>query len=564
MQRSRFFKVGVVLGILGSSALGSWAAEYAGSVYVESMAALQKQSYEAAQGFAIPELGMVPMMMSMTVPGAAQLKQDAPIGVHVFIRGTEAPPVVVGEVTPALSPEALLQALTMRMGLPLPEPVDGRYVTSEGVAQVMEDRVLLAQSEGDLDAALVAMAEVPPAMPDIDGLLRLVIKPSSLTELMMQAKGMMASELDAMPEDDRAMMLAMLDFYMAAYAQIETYEQGVGIQPEGLVVRSRVMAVPGSTVEQILRSVEPVSEAWGAELDRDIIFGMAAGAYEVPASTMELVMSFYMNLYRQSGVLELIDAEKLEQMLAMGFATLGDPLFTVGQYDEASKQFQFYGGVRADDARGLLAQAMDMMPTYKELMKQSGIHLTGPVKRDVAGQPVYRWSADVDKDGLKATVARAGNTDVAADDVVDEAVKAMERVLAYMGTDYDYAATESGLVFGSGGDAVIVQALSLLDQDKAEAPIVGVEQLKAVVQPTAPLSSLGRFNWAKVLDIARSIAVEFDAPVDQIPAFSGTQGLWFAGWVDDGSYEQALLLPADDIRAISQTLRGMVESGTPE
>ena len=100
-----------VLPVLVFTALRAGAVERLCSVYLESPAALQQQVQLAAQVFESQELGMMPMMITMMLPGGNQVSMSDPVALHVFDIGSGRTASLV-ELTPATTAEMFLKSLT--------------------------------------------------------------------------------------------------------------------------------------------------------------------------------------------------------------------------------------------------------------------------------------------------------------------------------------------------------------------------------------------------------------------------------------------------------------------
>ena len=121
------------------------------SVYVESYAALQSQLFKGAEVFESPQLGALPMMLTMSLPGAAQINPQMPVALHLFDTGGGKAGFVM-EVSPAGTPEAYLQSVLGRAPAADPAPADGIHRFDGGAARVSGGRVQMSPSAADLTA----------------------------------------------------------------------------------------------------------------------------------------------------------------------------------------------------------------------------------------------------------------------------------------------------------------------------------------------------------------------------------------------------------------------------
>ena len=90
------------------------------SVYVDSMAELQKGVALAIEAYQMPILGLLPMTISGALPGGALLDSGKPLALHLLDVGKERIDAVA-ELTPAGALDEFLKALAAE-GAALPEP----------------------------------------------------------------------------------------------------------------------------------------------------------------------------------------------------------------------------------------------------------------------------------------------------------------------------------------------------------------------------------------------------------------------------------------------------------
>ncbi len=518
------------------------------SLYVESFAAFQRQLFQAAELFEAPELGMAPMMLSMSIPGVAEIDREQPIGLHMYAQEGADEPALVLEVSAASSVEALLVALLAARGeQTLPEAVDGRYVTANVVAQADGKRVLLANSEADLELAL--QDTLPSSLPAVPGVIRLTTMPAKLGGLLDQAQAVMQATTAQTPQQ-QAFMSELLTLYRLGLEQIATYEQGLGISAKGLEIRSRVLPVAGRATESIIASLQPVPEEWISEVAGDALFGVVAGAYHVPEDVLQRVLDRYLSMFSHVGAEMSMDMDLMRNLMEPSLATVGTPSFFFANVKEDLSRLWYFGGAAYSGAPALLSSMLEWHASeaYVEHMKQSGMVVSAPETRTVADTTVYRWNVDVDEEQFQQKIEKAGGAAGTLD------IETMQKILSFFMSGYDYAATDQGLAFAAGGEAApIGRALDLLAGRQKVAASKGAALMAMLEPPVAPYG-IGRFDLFGLMSLSGKLGNQ--API-ALPE-SG-EGILFAGWQIDGVVEQVLLVPAADIKALSKAIRAATQ-----
>ncbi len=521
--------VALSVGLLGQVAV---AGTRLASVYVESISALQTQLLQAAQVFEAPELGSAPMIMSMMIPGFAQIDKNAPVGIHVYAGGEDKVGVVIS-LTPSVAPEVFLGGLLAMQGATLPDAVDGRYVTPKGVAQMQGEQLLIGRKVQDLDLAL--QTGIPAVLPVVPGLIRLDVAPATLVEILGELE---ALALETMPADaeQREMLQKGMGFYRRGLAQVASFQQGIGITEQGLVCRSRMLPQPGRALEAIVQSLQPVDATWVAQLEEDRLFGAVAGAYSIREDILRSVLDMYLSWMQTVPEEFAMDPALVRAMFEPSMATVGAPTFWFANMGDAGS-FAMLGGVRVPDAENLLQQmiALSTGETYQKQMAASGMKVSDPVARVVNDQTVYRWSVELDEEAFLKQLREAGAPDADQADLAP-----LKQVLDMFLSGYDYAATSEGLAFGIGAEAGIAQAMQLLGGGKSTSRTL----LERIGAPVAPYM-VARFDliaWMQVLE-------QFEAAPVPVVAGPG-EGVLFAGWRVGAAVEQMMLIPAADIRAL--------------
>lgn len=533
--------VAVMVGISAQFAFGGGRVM---SVYLESIAAMQGQLFQAAQVFDAPELGTAPMMMSMMIPGYALVDRDASIGVHIYA-GDAGEYGFVLELTPLGSAEALLETLLASQGISLPEPVDGRYVTDQGVAQVYDTRLLIGKDVSVLDIALAA--GIPAGMPGVPGMIRMQVAPQQLAALFDHLDQMMKQALAEEPEHAE-MMQQVMGMYRTLFAQMASYELGIGVREHGLEVRSRVIPVPDRALARIMQSLQGVKPAWVESLAQDNILGVVTGAYEMPEDMLRGLVALYVTWMQSLPGDFSLEPDLVQAMFEPTIETAGAPSFMQASMTDGGA-FRFSSGMLVDNAAGVLAQMMEVMGSdaYRCSMEMSGITMSQePVTRMVDDVAVHRWNMEVNEEVFLRKMEEASGAEVGPDQLA-LAKKIMEPFLS----GYDYAATAHGVVFGITDDVGISRAIALLGADAAADAAASRTLLDRVDAPVVPYA-VARIDVLALYRLVRAFGVE------ALPAIARQgEGIVFAAWRQGPGVEQVIQIPASDIQAIRQALNSM-------
>jgi len=526
------------------------------SVYVESPAASPQQVQEASLVFESPELGMVPMMMTMMVPGVSQVEVSDPVSLHVFdIGGGKTAGVL--ELTPATTAEMFLKSLTAASGKPLPPAVDGRYSFDNGVAQVRGTRLLLARTAAELDACTGGAVPALPPMPALPGVIRVSIAPSAVVPMLEAAKSQVVAVMAAGGPDAaqaQVVMEMMFGIYTRTLAQLNTVNIGIGVQPEALMMRSQLVPVSGSTVAGILESMQPVDPAHIGFVEEGTLFSMASGQYSLPDQVKRQVVSLYVRMIEATPSFAGTDTDELAFALRESFESLGASMAWSFAMTPEGKSFLMKGVMGITPAVSYLEKmvALAGMPGMKALMGQSGVGMSTPEKRMYKEYPVYHWTMTFDEAAIRKQMGVSG-TD-------DQAFASVEKMMQLLGSGYDYAATPKGITFGLGSPAMVEQASDQLMV--ADTKAVEVERIRALLLPAAAPVVIGRFGLLDAVRTAMRLGADITA--EPMPAAVATlpagEGIVFADWLNGSEVNTALLVPAADIKALTAMGKAMQQA----
>ncbi|HAS83723.1 MAG TPA: hypothetical protein DCS43_13890 [Verrucomicrobia bacterium] len=546
-----------VVSLLAVSVLPSVAAERVCSVYLESISALQMQVQKASEVFASPELGMFPMMMTMMVPGASQVNATEPVSLHLFDLGEGKVGAVV-ELTPATTPEMFLKSLIAASGKPLDPSVDGRFVFDGGLAQARGPRLLLAKDAESLDLCVSGAVPALPPMPALEGAIRVALAPSAMVPMLRASQSkvdaMMATCGGAEAQQAREMMTTMFGLYMRTMGQINALSMSVAVQSEGLMIRSHLVPVSGSTVEGIIASMQPIPAAYQSFVDADSMLSFASGSFVVSDQLKRQMGRIYAQFMKASPIMADVDITAFVAEMQYSIDALGGAMGISGGFTVDERRIQMQMAMGMPEAASYLRKMLALMqePSYQSMMAKSGMKVSEPTTRDYKGVPVYAFDLSVDESALSTMIAGQGG---APDEASIASIKA---VMEMFTKGYEYAATPQSVVFGMGGPAVVekvIDRMTLVDAEVAPE----AARIQALLAPSARPVSIGRFA---LLDAVRMVAemspeagsVALSTAVALLPK---GEGIVSADWREGSEIRSALLIPATDIKAISTLAKSM-------
>jgi hypothetical protein len=547
---------GLFLVLVMAVALPAGAVERICSVYLESPSALQQQIQQAALVFESPEMGVAPMMMTMMVPGGSQVKMTEPVSLHVFDVGGGKTAGVL-ELTPATTAEMFLKSLTAASGKPLDPAVNGRYTFENGVAQERGGRLLLARTAAELDACTGGAVPALPPMPAVPGVIRVAMAPSAVVPMLDAAKAQMVRVMATGGEDSaqaKAGMKMMFDLYTRTLAQINTVNVGIGVQTEGLMIRSQLVPVSGSTLSGILATMQPVDPEHVGFVEAGTLFSMASGPYTLSDQLKRQIVSLYIRMIETTAPFADVDTTDLAFAMRESIESMGAAMAWSLAMRPNDKALQMKGVVGITPSVPYLEKMVDManLPGMKAMMEQSGVRTSTPEKRMYKDYPVYNWAMTINEAAMLKQMGAAGQD--------KKAMAGINAMMALFGSGYAYAATPKGIAVGLGSPAMVEQASDQLMSTGAKATEAG--RIRALLAPATDPVVIGRFGLLDAVRAAMRIGADVTGePMPAaIAALPAGEGIVFADWLQGSDVNTAMLIPAADIKALTAMVKTMKQS----
>ncbi len=533
------------------------------SVYVESYSALQKQLFLGAEVFQSPQLGAMPMMLTMSLPGAAQINPDQPVALHVFDIGGGKTGFVM-EVTPVGTPEAYLQAIIGNEAK-LAAPVDGVFAFEGGAARVAGNRVQLSTKAADLDACVGKNGAGLPPLPAIPGTIRIAAAPAALKPLIDNLKKTFAAlSQSGIPnaEQTQRSMETVFDFYGMLLGQMESLQLGIVIQPEGLAIHTWMAPSKGSEIASLVASVKPVAPEHLAFLEKDALFGFAAGSYVLPESMRKQFVDMYTRLVSLSPGLSSVQPADLAAIMDQSMRVLGAPLAFTANLSTNALLVQGVMGVA--DADAYLSQQLAMMrtPAFQAMMQQSGMKFSEPVVRTYKTAKIHTFNTSFDEESFKKVLrAQLGaDADPATVEAAMEAGMGPMRMVMKLFAGYEYASTGKTLAFGMGVPAMIERAIDRAGMPAQPSAEAGRIQ-KLLTPPAAPCA-VGRFSLSGFLGMM--LTMTDTLPAEAAATLPAGEGAVFAEWIVDGHAQSTLLVPPSEITSIKAMVQAITQTKQDE
>jgi hypothetical protein len=562
-MKTRFSR-SLVFGLIGlATVMNSVAATRICSVYLESYAVLQKQLFLGAELFQAPQLGSVPMMISMGLPGAAQMNNDKPIAVHVLDIGSGSPGFIL-EVTPVGTAEAYLQALAGAKAA-LPAPANGLYLLADGTAaRIVGTRLLLAPKAKDPAACLGGDMSALPAMPAVPGAIRVSVAPAALSPMLDTLRQMMAAMPATVPNADQSkrMVESMIDFYAMLLGQVDAMHMGISMQPAGLLIRSRLVPKAGTDIAAMVNSVKPASADQLAFIEKDSLFSYASGSATFPPALKQQFIDLYLKMAALAPGAEGLKTGDLTAAMNQSMEAVGVPLAFTGMPPAKGQPLQMQGMMCVSDPAAYLSGQLAMLK-MPAIQKLSSMTFEEPVKRAYQGLTVLTCKYLLDENTLAKSMRAAlpSNTPPAqAEAALQASTNAMHTVMQLFGNSYEYAATPKAVVFGMGAPAMIEQAIGRVQAPAASSP--EALRIRNLLAAEAAPHALGRLSLIGLVDMILSAVPGLNpAPQPDAAAQPVGEGIIFADWTANGEIHSALLMPPSEIKAVKAQMTDLTARG---
>lgn len=522
------------------------------SVYIESYAALQKQLFQGAEVFEAPQLGALPMMLTMALPGAAHINTQMPVALHLFDTGAGEAGLVM-EVSPAGTPDAYLQAILGRAPASDPAPANGIHVFDGGAARISGKMVQISPSATDLAACADAAGDALPAMPDIPGTIRIVVFPSALKPWLENVKKpLTALSQSGAPNaaQTQQAVTALFDFYEGLIEQMTWLQIGIAIREDGLAFHTRMAPTAGSDLATLVASVKPVTPVNLAFLAHEDLLAFASGSYALPEEMRNQIIGLYTQMVSQAQSGDAaISPTDLAALIAPSLRLLGAPMALSANLTTHAILAQ--GLIGIDNAATYLNEQSALLktPAYLSMAAQSGMSMSESETRTYKTTNIRRYLTRFDEETFKKSVRTRLSEDAASDDVasaIEEGMAPIRMVHRFLDGGYEYAAVDGALAFGMGAPAMVEQVIDRLSAPPQ--PAAEAERIRKMLTPSVAPCAIGRFSLS---GFAR-IVLNLTSPLSPEAAAALPKGdaILFAKWIKDSEARSLTLIPAAEIKAL--------------
>ena len=565
-MKSRFARTLLAALLTVALALAGEAATRLGSVYFESLDALQRQCALGAKLYEAPALETLPAMLPGKIPGGAGIDKGQPLALHFVDTGADTPGFVL-EVVAAATPEAYLQSLVGE-GVPLPAPAGGFYKLGDGTtAHISGKRLFLAPGMSAGGEGLVkSVVDAKTALPALPGAIRVTLVPSALIPKIEE----LGRSLDNLPatmpgaDEQRAMMRAMLDFYKRILGQLDALHLGVAVQEEGLFIRTRIVPRAGTEIAAMVASMQPAQDAQLAFLDKSALLACASGRTVVPDPLKQEFIRIYTEMLAVSPAAKGMPASERATLMTQSLRTLGLPMAFACGLSPDGRALRVQSMMQMTNAAAYLDEHFAMLrkPVIRQL---SGMTFSEPVVRTYQGARIFTCRSAMDEKSIEALMQSAapGAAPGQLDTSLKQAMAFLRPVMQLFSNDLAYAATSDALVFGMGSPATVEQALATL-RGKATPEAA---RIRAVLAASAAPCSLGRLSLAGVL---RGILLNLPAgdggqgdlmaaaAMAAVAATPEGEGIVFAGWRANQELLSALHVPPSEVKALKAQIPALI------
>ena len=542
------------------------AATRLGSVYFESLDALQRQCALGAKLYEAPALETLPAMLPGKIPGGAGIDKSQPLALHFVDTGADAPGFVL-ELTAAATPEAYLQSLVGE-GVPLPAPAGGFYKLGDGTtAHIAGKRLFLAPGMSAGGEGLVkCVVDAKTALPALPGAIRVTLVPSALIPKIEQ----LGRSLDNLPatmpgaDEQRAMMRAMLDFYKRILGQLDALHLGVAVQDAGLFIRTRIVPRSGTEMAAMIASMQPAQDAQLAFLDKSALLACASGRTVVPDSLKQDFIRLYTDMLAVSPAAKGMPAGERAALMTHSLETMGLPMAFACGLSDNGRALWAQGMMQMTNAAAFVDKQLSLM-RKPEIQKLSGMAFTEPVVRTHQGARIFTCRGAVDAKSLETLMQEAapGAAPGPMDASMQAAMGFIRPVMQLFSNDLAYAVTPGAMAFGMGSPDVVEQALARLRGTATPE----AARIRAVLAASAAPCSLGRLSLAGVL---RGILLNLPAgdggqgdimaaaAMAAVAATPEGEGIVFAGWRANQELLSALHVPPSEVKALKAQIPALI------
>lgn len=528
------------------------------SVYVQSFTAFQQQLAVGMTAFGSPQLGVLPMMLKTSVPGAAQMDETQPLALHVFTTGTGKSGRVL-ELTPSSTPESCLQLL-VGQGAQVPAPSNGVYRLKKGMAaKIVGKRLRIALKSDDSAACLALPDSAFPAMPDVPGAVRVSVVPSALRPLLNQfrqtasAHPVQGAGAEA-AERGRRTLDSVCAFYGTLLGQIDALALGLEIRESGLFLNSRLTPAAGTDIASLIASAKPASAKELAFMDAGSLFSFATGGSTVPSALKQQLVSLYVDLTVSAPNFKGVETNELAAVIGHSMRMFGAPMAFTGSLSTNGTALLSQGMISVPDPAVYVTDlfALMKMPAYQRMMGQSGMTVSNIATRTYKGMTVYAFKSAFDEAALVRQMG-GGATNVSSNATQTAALRT---VMSLFGNGYECAAMPSDVAFGMGSPAMVEHAVDRIRS--APGASASAQGLQAALGLSAAPHTLGRFSLSGLFRLSRPVAPGVPVAV-KTPPESEDSCVMFGSWVAGGEAHSVLLVPPSEIKAVTaqaQALKG--------
>jgi len=259
----------------------------------------------------------------------------------------------------------------------------------------------------------------------------------------------------------------------------------------------------------------------------------------------------YAGLAASSPMYNGVTTNDLAAVMRQSVALMGAPQGYTVSLPKPDGALHVQGCWQLADPAGYLESQLAAMkqPFFVSMMGQTGVKVSEPVTRTVAGMKAYDWKLDIDEQAMEKTVRAAFPADMPGEKA-DAAVAAHQQTLRMLkplfGSGYTYAAGGTDLVFAMGGEALIGDAVKRAKGSSGTSEEAA--RIEALLAPSADPHSMGRIALGRILALALAARPGMADLAKGIPV---GEGIVFAGWPFKGELLSAMLIPASEIKAVT-------------
>jgi hypothetical protein len=526
------------------------------SLHLESYTGLQHQLFRSAELFDAPELGAVPLFLTMAIPGAAHIDHKKPVAVHLI--GKKTVPGVVIEVAPVGTTDAYIRAVLGK------DPDETRTIHpfNGGAITAVNGRLRISPYPEYLEALEKEGLTTLPAAPDIPGTIKIIAFPAAaqpwFKNLETTILTYLSPSLKDYPHDDST----SIDLYQSIAEQVKSLTLGIATDDRGLLLHSGIEAVPGTDVAALIASRPPLPPQLLNFRNKNEVFWIAGSGYTMPPTLAEQTAAAH--AARLAAKYQLAVPENEEPI---DFSTITS-LLMAGQAAPFSLSLDI--ALNALQARGIVMinnpqaryedyiAAISTLPVTA-LLKDIGLQIETAAPRKYGSTTIRRhlslFNDELFRKNRENRIPPTTKRKKAVAEIAHQA-NLKKSLNALVSTGCECAAVADALVFGTGSPAMIESAVDHLNS----ATTLQISQntrnlLERLTLENTPCT-VGEIVLSDIIIKLAHHTPETDKQA--LSAHTSGEAIIFAEWTKPNAINALTIIPPAEVKALRKIVQSQL------